>query len=105
MAHRAASRAPSILSHLVSRRWSADEFAPATSSVASSLTKFQRIVTIPFDATHGSTASLQAGDRVDVYAMFNLVPVNANGTPNGTTGAKTVLRMIMSNVYIAGIND
>src|SRR3954451_12018201 len=83
----------------------AGDFAPATSSVASSLTKYQRIVTIPFDPTHGSTASLQAGNRVDVYAMFNLVPVNAAGIPNGTTGAKTVLRMIMSNVYIAGINE
>jgi Flp pilus assembly protein CpaB len=82
----------------------AGDFAAGTTSLAASLTKFQRIVTIPFDPTHGSTANLQAGDRVDVYAMFNLVPVNANGTPNGTPGARTVLRMIMSNVSVASIN-
>jgi Flp pilus assembly protein CpaB len=81
----------------------AADFAPAAADVAASLTKHQRIITLPFDATHGSTANLQAGDHVDIYAMFNLVPVNAIGTPTGTGGSHTVLRMIMSNVDIAAV--
>jgi Flp pilus assembly protein CpaB len=82
----------------------AADFAPAATSMAASLTKHQRIITIPFDATHGTTANLQAGDHVDIYAMFNLVPVNAAGVPSGTGGGHTVLRMIMSDVDIASIS-
>lgn len=79
------------------------DFAPATTSVAASLTKHQRVITIPFDAVHGTTANLQAGDHVDVYAMFNLVPVNALGQPTAGGGGHSVLRMIMSDIPILSI--
>jgi len=82
----------------------AADFAPAATDVAASLTKHQRIVTIPFDSVHGTLANLQAGDHVDVYAIFNLVPVNADGVATAGGGARTVLRMIMSNVDIASIS-
>jgi Flp pilus assembly protein CpaB len=78
----------------------ASDFAGATTSVAASLTQHQRIITIPFDSVHGTTANLQAGDHVDVYAMFNLVPVNADGAPTAGGAGQTVLRMIMSNIPI-----
>jgi Flp pilus assembly protein CpaB len=81
----------------------ATDFAPATSSVAASLTKHQRIIAIPFDSTHGDAANIQAGDHVDVYAAFNLVAVNAAGIPTGTGAAHTVLRMIMSNVDVQDV--
>jgi Flp pilus assembly protein CpaB len=81
----------------------AADFAPAATDVAASLTKHQRIITIPFDSVHGTTVNLQAGDHVDVYAIFNLVPVTATGAPIGTGAAHTVLRMIMSDVDIASI--
>ena len=81
----------------------ATDFAPAASSVAASLTKHQRIIAIPFDSTHGDAANIQAGDHVDVYAMFNLVAVNAAGIPTGTGAAHTVLRMIMSNVDVQNV--
>jgi Flp pilus assembly protein CpaB len=82
----------------------ASDFSSSAANLAASLTKHQRIITLPFDATHGSTANLQAGDHVDVYAMFNLVPVNTAGIPTGAPGAHTVLRMIMSNVDIAAVS-
>jgi Flp pilus assembly protein CpaB len=82
----------------------AADFALATTDLAASLTKHQRIVTIPFDSVHGTLANLQAGDRVDVYAIFNLVPVNSAGIATAGGGARTVLRMIMSNVDIASIS-
>jgi Flp pilus assembly protein CpaB len=82
----------------------AADFAPASTDLAASLTKHQRIVTIPFDAVHGTVANLQAGDHVDIYAIFSLVPVNSSGIATAGGGARTVLRMIMSNVYIASIN-
>jgi Flp pilus assembly protein CpaB len=81
----------------------AADFAPATSNLASSLTKYQRIVTIPMDSTHGLTADLQAGDHVDIYALFNLIPVDRSGNPTGSGASHTVLRMIMSNVYVQSV--
>jgi Flp pilus assembly protein CpaB len=82
----------------------AADFAPAASDVAASLTKHQRIIAIPFDSTHGDTANVQAGDHVDVYAAFNLVPVSPLGLPTASSSARTVLKMIMTNVDVASIS-
>jgi Flp pilus assembly protein CpaB len=82
----------------------AADFAPATTDVAASLTKHQRIITIPFDSVHGTLANLTAGDHVDIYAIFNLVTVNKDGSQAAGGAAHTVLRMIMSNVDIASID-
>jgi Flp pilus assembly protein CpaB len=79
------------------------DFAAAATNIAATLTQHERLVTIPFDSTHGLTRDLQAGDRVDVYAIFNLISVNEQGAPTGGGAAHTVLRMIMSNVYVASI--
>lgn len=80
------------------------DFAASATNIAATLTQHERLVTIPFDATHGLTRELQSGDRVDIYAIFSLIPVNSAGVPTGGGAAHTVLRMIMSNAYIAGIN-
>jgi Flp pilus assembly protein CpaB len=80
------------------------DFAPAANDVAASLTKHQRIIAIPFDSTHGDIANLQAGDHVDVYAAFDLVPVNAAGAPLGGGESHTALKMIMSNVDVASVS-
>lgn len=79
------------------------DFAPGATNIAATLTKHDRIVTIPFDATHGLTRDLQAGSRVDIYAIFNLIPVDQAGVPSGGGAAHTVLRMIMSDVYVASV--
>jgi len=81
----------------------ATDFAPAATSVAASLTKHQRIIAVPFDGTHGDVQNIQAGDHVDIYALFNLVTVDARGIPTGTGAAHTVLRMIMSNVPVESL--
>jgi Flp pilus assembly protein CpaB len=81
----------------------AADFAAAASNIAATLTKHQRIITVPFDSTHGLTANLQAGDHVDVYAIFNLIPVNQAGVPSGGGAAHTVLRMIMSDVSVVSV--
>jgi Flp pilus assembly protein CpaB len=82
----------------------ATDFAPAATDVAASLTKHQRIITVPFDAVHGTLANLQAGDHVDIYAIFNLVAVSPTGTPLAGGASHTALKMIMSDVDIASIN-
>jgi Flp pilus assembly protein CpaB len=82
----------------------AADFAPAAADVSASLTKFQRIITVPFDAVHGTLANLQAGDHVDIYAIFSLVTVNADGSPANGGVSHTVLRRIMQNVDVYSIS-
>ena len=81
----------------------AADFAPATPDVDATLTKHQRIVTVAFDSIHGTLANLSAGDHVDIYAIFNLITVNKDGTPTSGGVAHTALRMIMSDVDINSI--
>jgi Flp pilus assembly protein CpaB len=82
----------------------ASDFAAASTDVAASLTKHQRIVTIPFDSVHGTLANLQPGDHVDVYAIFNLISISPSGTPLAGGVAHTALRMIMSNIDVDSIS-
>jgi Flp pilus assembly protein CpaB len=67
------------------------DFKASSGSLASTLSGVQRAITIPIDASHGMIGNIQVGDRVDVYAGFNV-----NNTP--------VLRLIMQNISVADIN-
>ena len=60
-------------------------------ALASSASGRQRAITIPIDGAHGMIGNVEKGDRVDVYAGFNI-----NGTP--------VLRLIMQKVAVVDIN-
>jgi Flp pilus assembly protein CpaB len=66
------------------------EFKAASGTLASTLAGVQRAITIPLDSAHGMIGNVEKGDRVDVYAGFNL-----NGTP--------VLRLIMQNVAVVDL--
>jgi Flp pilus assembly protein CpaB len=81
----------------------ADDFAPAESNITATLSGHQRIVSVPFDAAHGVLDDLQTGDHVDVYAAFNVIPVNRNGVPVSGGQSRPVLRMIMSDIPVAAI--
>lgn len=80
----------------------ASDFAPASTNPAASLTGDQRIVSIPFGAANGLSGELQAGDHVDVYAGFNVVPVNRNGVAVHGGQSRPVVRRILSNVTVVG---
>jgi len=76
------------------------EFSGSATAIASTLTGDQRVVSIPFDATHGATADLTVGDHVDVYAGFNITPVGPTGIPLSGGQSRPVLRLIMQNVPV-----
>jgi pilus assembly protein CpaB len=67
------------------------DFTGAAGTLAGSLSGRQRAITIPIDGAHGMIGNIEAGDRVDVYAGFNL-----NGVP--------VLRLIMQDIAVADTN-
>jgi Flp pilus assembly protein CpaB len=81
----------------------AADFAASATSLASTLSGNQRVVIVPLDASHGLTADLSAGDRVDVYAAFNVTPVDSSGRVITGAASRPVLRLIMQNVQVAEI--
>jgi Flp pilus assembly protein CpaB len=81
----------------------AGDFAAEDTSIAASLTDRQRVIAIPIDAAHGLIGKIEAGDRVDVFAGFNVTPVGADGTPVNGGQSRAVLRRIMGNVQVADV--
>lgn len=73
------------------------DFVAGAASLPSTLTGTQRIVTIPLDTAHGLIGHVQAGDRVDVYAGFNITPV---GTVTTGSQAFPVIRRLMENILV-----
>ena len=78
----------------------AADFVAGTVSLPSTLTGTQRIVTIPLDTAHGLIGQLQAGDRVDVYAGFNITPVGTVTSSN----AFPVIRRLMDNILVVSVS-
>jgi Flp pilus assembly protein CpaB len=81
----------------------AGEFSASSTSVAGTLTDRERVVAIPLDSAHGLIGSIEAGNRVDIYAGFNIIPLRADGTPANGGQARPVLRMILSDIPVVAI--
>ena len=81
----------------------AADFAGSATSLASSLTDRQRVVTIPFDPARGLTGQLQSGDFVDVFAGFNVVPVNSSGVPLAGGQARPMTRLVMQGIEVVSV--
>jgi len=83
----------------------AAEFSTTATSLASSLTESQRIVSLPFDAAHGLIGQIEEGDHVDVYGGFNVLPVTLDGRPASGGQTRPVLRLIVPDVPVVQIGD
>jgi Flp pilus assembly protein CpaB len=81
------------------------EFSTTVTSLASSLTERQRIVSLPLDAAHGLTGQVEEGDHVDVYGGFNVIPLAADGRPAAGGQARPVLRLIVADVPVVQVGD
>lgn len=80
-------------------------FSGSSTSVAGTLTDRERVVSIPLDSAHGLIGEVEAGNRVDVYAGFNVIPLRPDGTPLNGGQARPVMRMIMSNIPVVSVNS
>ena len=65
----------------------ADFTIAATTTVGTRLSRAQRAIALPVDAAHGLIGHVQTGDRIDVYAGFNV-----SQTP--------VVKMLLSNALV-----
>jgi Flp pilus assembly protein CpaB len=81
----------------------ATSFVAGTGSLAGTLTQRERIVSIPLDSAHGLIGGIEKGNRVDIYAGFNVLPLNADGTPQQGGQTRPILRLIMSDVPVVAI--
>lgn len=81
----------------------ASDFAAASTNLAATLTGIERIVSIPFSAANGLSGDLQAGDHVDVYVGFNVVPVGPTGVASGGGQGKAVVRRILTDIPVVSV--
>jgi Flp pilus assembly protein CpaB len=82
----------------------AADFVTGGASDASTLTKAERLITLPLDAAHGLIGQAQAGDHVDVFAGFNVVRVDSNGVPLSGGQSRPVMKLIMQDVPVVSVN-
>lgn len=87
----------------VGSQLTASDFAPASTNISSTVTGDQRIVSIPFGAANGLAGELQAGDHVDVYAGFNVVPVNRSGVAVKGGQSRAVVRRVLEDITVVGV--
>jgi Flp pilus assembly protein CpaB len=81
------------------------DFAAAGDSLAADLSDRQRVVSIPLDSAHGMVGQIEAGNRVDVYAGFNVIPLDRTGRPINGGQARPMLRLIMSDVPVVAVGE
>lgn len=81
----------------------ASDFAAASTNLAASLTGTERIVSIPFAAANGLSGELQAGDHVDVYVGFNVIPVGPSGVALGGGQGKSVVRRVLTDIPVIAV--
>ena len=83
----------------------AADFTAAGDSLTATLTDRERVVSVPLDSAHGLVGHIEAGNRVDVYAGFNVIPLGRDGRPIDGGQARPVLRMIMSDVPVLAVGE
>jgi Flp pilus assembly protein CpaB len=83
----------------------AGDFSASGDSLAASLTDTERIVSVPLDSAHGLVGKVEPGNRVDVYAGFNVIPLRPDGTPVNGGQSRALLRRIMDNIPVVSVDD
>ena len=83
----------------------ATDFAAGGDSLAAQLTDRERIVSVPLDSAHGLIGGIEPGNRVDVYAGFNVIPLGADGRPINGGQARPMLRQILSDVPVVAVGE
>jgi Flp pilus assembly protein CpaB len=80
---------------------SADFTAATSESLATELSRDQRAMSVPLDSAHGMIGDVEAGDRVDVMAGFNIQRIDSHGVPLDQGGqARPVLKVIMEDIFV-----
>jgi len=74
--------------------------ATGADAIGNRLTADQRAISVPIDGAHGLVGKVQTGDRVDVFAGFNVKRLNPDGTPDPEATERPVLKLIMEDITV-----
>lgn len=69
-------------------------------ALGTKLSDDQRAVSVPLDAAHGMVGNIRAGDRVDVLAGFNVIPIAPTGAPLDNGRERPILRTVMEDILV-----
>jgi Flp pilus assembly protein CpaB len=83
----------------------AADFAASAKSLASSLSDRQRVITMPLDSAHGLVGEAEVGDHVDIFAAFNVIPLDARGVPIAGGQSRPVVKLLMQNIPVVAIGS
>jgi Flp pilus assembly protein CpaB len=78
----------------------ADFSATASDALGNRISADQRAMSVAIDGAHGMIGNVQAGDRIDVFAGFNVKRLNADGTPDTNAAERPVLKLIMEDILV-----
>jgi Flp pilus assembly protein CpaB len=81
----------------------ADAFAAGGKTLSAGLSGRERLLSVPLDTAHGMIGEIEAGNHVDVLAGFNVIPLNADGTPVTGGQSRPVLRRILTDVPVIDV--
>lgn len=70
------------------------DFSAAGGSIGTRLAGKDRAIAIPLDPAHGMVGQVEAGDRVDVLAGFNVLAAGAGGQ------GRPVIKVLMQNALV-----
>ena len=81
------------------------DFTSTGGQLASTLTGRQRAITMPLGSAQGLVDTIHTGDHVDVYAGFNVSPVDSRGMPLAGGGqARPMMRLIVRNLRVLDVS-
>jgi Flp pilus assembly protein CpaB len=72
----------------------ADFAASASGALGTQIADSQRAISVPVDAAHGMMGRIRSGDRVDIYAGFNVSPAGVTSTN------RPVMKVISQNIFV-----
>ncbi len=72
----------------------AADFTPTGGSLGTRLAGKQRAIAVPVDSAHGLVGEIEAGDRVDVFAGFNVLAPGAGGQ------GRPVIKVLLQNALV-----
>lgn len=68
--------------------------ASAQGALGSQIAGNQRAIAVPVDSAHGLVGQVRTGDRVDVYAGFNM------SSSSGAAAARPVIKVLTQNILV-----
>jgi Flp pilus assembly protein CpaB len=81
----------------------ASDFAAAGEELPSQLIGKERMIAIPLDAAHGLIGEVEAGNHIDIFAGFSVVPTNADGTPVAGAQSRAILKRIITDIPVVRV--